>query len=100
VLANDSIIALETHEMFGREVRAAIAKIGVAMPKNIPPFESLKKLNEHGVEYWSARDLQPCLGYSEWRKFENTIKKAITSCKQSSNDPNKHFVGADKMISK
>lgn len=61
-------------------------------------FESLKKLNEHGVEYWSARDLQPCLGYSEWRKFENTIKKAITSCKQSGNDPNKHFVGADKMI--
>lgn len=61
-------------------------------------FESLKKLNEHGVEYWSARDLQPCLGYSEWRKFENIIKKAVTSCKQSGNDPDKHFVGADKMI--
>jgi DNA-damage-inducible protein D len=61
-------------------------------------IESLKKLNEHGVEYWSARDLQSCLGYSEWRKFENTIKKAITSCKQSGNDPTHHFVGADKMI--
>lgn len=61
-------------------------------------FESLKKLNEHGVEYWSARDLQPCLGYSEWRKFENTIKKALTSCKQSGNAPKKHFVGADKMV--
>ena len=35
-------------------------------------FESLKKLNEHGVEYWSARDLQSCLGYSKWRKFENS----------------------------
>jgi DNA-damage-inducible protein D len=55
-----------------------------------PSFESLKKFNAHGVEYWSARDLQPCLGYSEWRKFENTIKKAITSCKQSGNDPDKH----------
>ncbi len=61
-------------------------------------FESLKKLNDHGTEYWSARDLQPCLGYSEWRKFENTIKKAITSCKQSNNDPDKHFVGADKSL--
>ncbi len=61
-------------------------------------FESLKQLNEHGIEYWSARDLQPCLGYSEWRKFDNTIRKAITSCKQSGNDPDKHFVGADKMI--
>ncbi len=63
-----------------------------------PSFESLKKLNEHGVEYWSARELQSCLGYFEWRKFENTIKKAIISCKQSGNDPDKHFVGADKMI--
>ncbi len=61
-------------------------------------FESLKRLNEHGVEYWSARDLQLCLGYSEWRKFESTIKKAMKSCKQSRNDPKNHFVGADKMV--
>ena len=50
-------------------------------------FESLKKHNQHGVEYWSARDFQSCLGYSEWRKFENTIKKAINSCTQSGNHP-------------
>ena len=61
-------------------------------------FESLKKLNEHGIEYWSARDLQLCLGYTEWRTFENTIKKAITSCKQSGNNPQNHFVGAHKMV--
>lgn len=61
-------------------------------------FESLKKHNEHGVEYWSARDLQPCLGYIEWRTFENTIKKAITACKQSGNDAAHHFVGAHKQI--
>jgi DNA-damage-inducible protein D len=67
-------------------------------PNNLS-FESLKKLNDHGIEYWSARQLQPCLGYSEWRKFENTIKKAIKSCKQSGNAPVNHFVGADKMVS-
>src|SRR3990167_5353353 len=61
-------------------------------------FEDLKKHNQHGIEYWSARDLQPCLGYLEWRKFENTIKKAIQSCRQSGNDPEHHFVGADKQI--
>ncbi|HSX10267.1 MAG TPA: DNA damage-inducible protein D [Chlamydiales bacterium] len=61
-------------------------------------FESLKKFNQHGVEYWSVRDLQPCLGYTEWRKFENAIKKAIESCKQSGNNPKDHFVGADKPI--
>lgn len=61
-------------------------------------FESLKKLNQNGIEYWSARDLQPCLGYSEWRKFDNTVKKALESCKQSGNNPDDHFVGADKMV--
>lgn len=61
-------------------------------------FESLKKLNEHGIEYWSARDLQPCLGYSQWRYFENTLKKAIKSCRQSGNDPAHHFAGVRKQI--
>lgn len=61
-------------------------------------FENLKKINQHGIEYWSARDLQFCLGYAEWRKFENTLKKAIESCKQSGNAYENHFVGADKMV--
>lgn len=61
-------------------------------------FEDLKKVNQHGVEYWSARDLQPLLGYSQWRKFENAIKKARESCKQSDNDPKNHFAGAGKMV--
>ena len=26
-------------------------------------FEDLKQANEHDAEYWSARDLQPLLGY-------------------------------------
>lgn len=62
------------------------------------PFESLKKLNQHGVEYWGARDLQPCLGYSNWRDFKNAIKKAIKSCEQSGNDSNNHFVDVRKMV--
>jgi DNA-damage-inducible protein D len=61
-------------------------------------FESLKKINKHGIEYWSARDMQSCLGYSQWRRFENTIRKAIESCKQSGNDPTHHFAGAGKQI--
>jgi DNA-damage-inducible protein D len=42
-------------------------------------FEELKKINQHGAEYWSARDLQPLLGYNHWRSFENSIAKAIVS---------------------
>ena len=61
-------------------------------------FTSLKKHNQHDIEYWSARDLQPFLGYAEWRKFKNAVKKAVESCTQSGNDPNHHFVGAAKQI--
>jgi DNA-damage-inducible protein D len=67
------------------------------VPSNLS-FESLKKINEHGVEYWSARDLQPCLGYSQWRRFENAIEKAMGSCKQSGNNPEHHFAGAGNPI--
>lgn len=61
-------------------------------------FESLKKLNDHGVEYWSARDLQPLLGYAKWQRFENALKKAIESCKTSGNNPDHHFTGSGKQI--
>lgn len=28
-------------------------------------FEERRLVNQHGAEYWSARDLQPLLGYSQ-----------------------------------
>ena len=62
------------------------------------PFEDLKQINEHGAEYWSARALQPMLGYSQWRRFEQAIERAITSCKESGNYTEHHFAGAGKMI--
>lgn len=61
-------------------------------------FEALKQVNDHDAEYWSARDLQPLLGYSQWRRFEDAIKRAISSCEQSGNNPEHHFAGAGKPI--
>src|SRR5450830_1286219 len=61
-------------------------------------FEALKQTNQHDAEYWSARDLQPLLGYSQWRRFEQAIERAITSCNESGNNPNYHVAGAGKMI--
>ena len=61
-------------------------------------FEGIKKTNDHGAEYWSARDLQPLLGYSQWRRFEEAVKRAMASCEQSGNMPQNHFAGAGKMV--
>lgn len=61
-------------------------------------FEDLKQINEHGKECWSARDLQPLLGYSQWRRFENAIKKAMKSCEESGNKQHYHFAEVGKPI--
>jgi len=61
-------------------------------------FEEMKRVNDHGAGYWSARDLQPLLGYGQWRRFEDAVQRAITSCRQSGNEPDYHFAGAGKMI--
>jgi DNA-damage-inducible protein D len=59
-------------------------------------FEAIKMTNEYGQEFWSARDLQDVLGYTEWRKFSNVINKAKEACENSINDISVHFVDVDK----
>ena len=61
-------------------------------------FEALKKLNEHSAEFWSARDLQPLLGYAQWRRFEDAIKRSMISCEQSGNKSENHFANVGKMV--
>ena len=68
------------------------------IPSNPRTFEELKRVNEHGAEYWSARDLQPLLGYNHWRNFEKAITKASASCERSGNVTEHHFARARNMI--
>lgn len=60
-------------------------------------FESIVQQHQ-GTECWSARDLQPLLGYDEWRNFLQVIEKAMESCKNSKQEPKYHFVGVNKLI--
>ena len=43
---------------------------------NDQTFEDIKHIDENGIEYWYARELQIVLSYKEWRKFEGVIHKA------------------------
>ena len=60
-------------------------------------FENIKHIDENGIEYWNARELQIVLNYKEWRKFENVINKAKESCKNSDISVLEHFVDVDKL---
>ena len=65
---------------------------------NNQTFEEIKHIDENGVEFWHARELQVVLNYKEWRKFENVINKAKEACKNTDISVFEHFVGADKTI--
>jgi DNA-damage-inducible protein D len=69
------------------------------LPTGESAFESLRSTNTHGAEYWSARDLQPLLGYAQWRRFEQAIERARQSCERSGNAPGNNFPNAGKMVS-
>lgn len=68
------------------------------MVQQTPDFDSIKQTNPYGVEYWSARDLMPLLGYDKWERFAGAIKRAIIACEQVGQIISDHFPGAGKMI--
>jgi DNA-damage-inducible protein D len=61
-------------------------------------FESIKKLDENGVEYWQARELMRLFGYSEWRSFDEVINKAIIAAQNSNQNTENHFGHLTKMV--
>ena len=61
-------------------------------------FEDIKHTDEFGNEYWFARELQQVLEYTQWRRFENVINKAKTTCKNSNININDHFADVGKMV--
>ncbi|MDP3763704.1 MAG: BRO family protein [bacterium] len=61
-------------------------------------FESVKKVNDNGVEYWLARDFQSILQYSSWDKFLNVVEKAKEACRNSGHNSADHFSHMVKMV--
>ena len=51
-----------------------------------------------GIECWSARELQPILGYLRWENFSNTIEKAKKACENAGEKTADHFRGLTKMV--
>ena len=66
--------------------------------KNNKSFESIKHIDESGVEFWYARELMIILEYKQWRRFEGVIEKAKLSCQNSDINILDHFVSVGKMV--
>lgn len=65
---------------------------------NLSVFESIKRQDESGNEYWSARDLSRVLEYSEYRHFLPVIERAKEACTNSNQKPAHHFEDILEMI--
>jgi len=61
-------------------------------------FEDIKKNDENGVEYWTARELMPLLGYKKWEKAEEVVARAAGACMNSGQDVDNHFHRTGKMV--
>ena len=61
-------------------------------------FETIKRLDENGSEYWSSRDLAKALEYSDYRNFQTVIGKAKIACENSDEVIHNHFVEATAMV--
>src|SRR6266566_509169 len=69
-------------------------------PNMIPSnaFERIKRLNERGGEFWSARELARVLEYSDFRNFNSVITKARQACANSGRVVADHFVDITEMV--
>lgn len=66
--------------------------------KAITTFESIKRVDDNGIEYWSSRDLWKVLGYTEYRHFLPVIEKAKIACQNSSQPISDHFEDILEMV--
>lgn len=67
------------------------------MKENI--FETIKRTDNNGAEYWSSRDLAKVLEYTDYRNFLTAVKKAKTACENSGEVIHNHFVDTNEMVS-
>ncbi|MEE0247881.1 DNA damage-inducible protein D [Peptacetobacter hiranonis] len=61
-------------------------------------FEKIKHIDENGVEFWYARDLQSVLEYKQWKNFIKVVDKAKEACLNSRLNIIEHFISINKNI--
>lgn len=61
-------------------------------------FERIKRVNQAGAEFWSARELARVLEYTDFRNFIAVIGKAREACANSGHMVSDHFVDITEMV--
>lgn len=75
--------------------KVIMKKIGDKYTNNI--FENIKHIDEHGNEYWYARELSKVLEYRDWRNSLKVLNKAKDACKNSGFNIDKQLVEVNRL---
>ena len=66
--------------------------------KAVATFESIKRVDEAGIEFWPSRDLAKSLDYADYRNFITVINKAKEACENSGQLISDHFGDITEMF--
>ena len=64
----------------------------------LPDYERIRKVDEHGKEYWSARELASAMGYSTWQKFNRVLNKSLQVAQNKGMNIEDHFNQVVEMV--
>lgn len=65
--------------------------------RNESPFDSIRRFDEKGNEFWYATELLKLLEYQTWRRQKDTVKRAMIACQNSGNVVSDHFANVDQI---
>jgi DNA-damage-inducible protein D len=72
-----------------------VTKTLVATPDpdepNRSPFDAVRRTRPDGSEFWSARDVQPLMGYIRWHKLRTPLNRAMAAAKNQGLDVDREF---------
>ncbi len=64
----------------------------------VSTFDTIRREDAEGNEWWSARELATILDYPRWQKFRPVIDRAMEACENSGHAVSDHFTREGKLI--
>jgi len=64
----------------------------LALNQSDSPFDTIRRVDGQGNEFWSARELMPILNYKMWQKFKFVIENAKENIETVTQSSFEHFL--------
>jgi hypothetical protein len=75
----------------------SIVSINTANVGAESPFDSIRRFDAEGNEYWMARELMILLGYKTWQNFHKVIEVGIENLETAVGDTTLHIISSNEL---